>query len=112
MRRRTDLARINVHASNGHDSNRMKQVELVRRRVANGMGGELKRIRIWLSMTDNTEATDKLSGTNGDELLAFIVEATLEHLGHSTAINTANQRNGGSADSRRPQARKAVAGAM
>jgi len=66
----------------------LKQVELVRRRATSGWANELTRLRVWLSTIDgNNDAVERLRGTSGQELLAVLVENTLGHLGHDTALS-------------------------
>lgn len=67
----------------------MKQVELVRQRVAKGLHGELTRLRIWISAVEgNEEAVEKLRGKDCELLLATMTEGLLAHLGHTTAVKS------------------------
>lgn len=86
----------------------MKNVELVRQRLVAGLGAELRRVRIWLSSLDGgAEPADRLRDTDGADLLADLVETTMEHLGHATPVA------GGTNDRRtRTQARKAASKEM
>jgi len=73
----------------------MKQVELVRARLAKGMDTSLRQFLSWLSCTEgNTHETDQLRGALNrtelkpePELVAKLTETVLEHLGHVTRVN-------------------------
>lgn len=67
----------------------MKQVELIRQRVAKGLNGELVRLRIWMSGVEgNEEEVEKLRGKECELVLATLVESLLSHLGWSDALTT------------------------
>lgn len=67
----------------------MKQVELVRQRVAKGLNGELIRLRVWISAVDGNEAAvEMLRGKAVEIILASLTESLLSHMGHSTALTT------------------------
>lgn len=69
----------------------MKQVELVRQRVATGLHNELQRVRIWISGVEgNEDCVERLRGEALAGLLAGMTEALLTHLGHQTALNGSN----------------------
>lgn len=86
----------------------MKSVELVRARLVRGLGDELRRVRIWLSSLDGgAESADRLRERDGDELLADLVETTMEHLGHATPVS-----GGVNGRRTRTQARKAASKEM
>lgn len=85
----------------------LKNVELVRKRVANGFGNEIVRFRAWLSCVDgNQEAVEALR-SRGDELLAVVIEAVMTHIGHDTILSAAAETR-----DRRSQAGKAARGAV
>jgi len=73
----------------------MKQVELVRARLARGLDQSLKQFLSWLSCLDgNIQETDQLrillsrSELKPEpELIAKLTETVLEHLGHITRVN-------------------------
>lgn len=72
----------------------MKNVTLVRERLARGLDHSLKQFLTWLSCTDNPEATDHLREAivrtdlkPEPELIAHLTETVLEHLGHKTQVN-------------------------
>lgn len=86
----------------------MKQVELVRQRLVTGFGSELRKVRVWLSMVEgNADAVDRLRDSEGDELLAGLVERTMVHLGHETEGPKAGDHR-----ANRTQARKRSGGQM
>lgn len=65
----------------------MKQVELIRQRVAKGLNGELVRLRIWMSGVEgNEEEVEKLRGRDCELILALLTEGLLKHLGHNAAL--------------------------
>ncbi|HEX9384232.1 MAG TPA: hypothetical protein VF908_12575 [Gemmatimonadaceae bacterium] len=62
----------------------MRQVELIRQRVAKGLNGELVRLRIWMSGVEgNEQEVEKLRGKDCELILALLTEGLLKHLGHS-----------------------------
>jgi len=73
----------------------MKNVEMVRMRLARGLDHSLKQFLSWLSCTEgNTQEIDQLrdalNRTNlkpEPELIAKLTETVLEHLGHKTQVN-------------------------
>jgi hypothetical protein len=73
----------------------MKEVQLVRQRLARGLDHSLKQFLTWFSCTDgNLEEVDSLrialtrSNTKPEpELIAKLTEVVLEHLGHRTQVN-------------------------
>lgn len=73
----------------------MKDVILVRQRLARGLDHSLKQFLTWLSCTDgNIDETDilRIALTRTElkpepELIAKLTEIVLEHLGHKTRVN-------------------------
>lgn len=61
----------------------MQDVDLIRTRIVRGLGNELARIRIFVSMTEgNAGCCDQLQGDHHDRILAEVTEAVMRHLGH------------------------------
>lgn len=78
----------------------MKQVELIRQRVAKGLNGELVRLRIWMSQVEgNEKEVEKLRGKDCELVLAMLTEGLLSHLGHSNRLTT-DQASGRASESR------------
>lgn len=78
----------------------MKQVELIRKRVAQGLNAELVRLRIWMSgVAGNEEEVEKLRGKECELVLATLVESLLLHLGWSDALTT-DQATGRASESK------------
>ena len=75
----------------------MKQVELVRARLAKGMDTSLRQFLSWLSCVDgNVQETDHLRTAlerttikPEPELIAKLTETVMEHLGHKTQLRGA-----------------------
>src|SRR5712671_5632855 len=82
------INRLGLNASHAKPPTRrepfMRQVELIRQRVAKGLNGELVRLRIWMSGVEgNEQEVEKLRGKDCELILALLVEGLLKHLGHS-----------------------------
>jgi hypothetical protein len=80
----------------------MKNIELIRQRVAAIQQREFVRLRAWLSMMgENNEVIARMEGRDGEHRLARIVECVMAELGHQTKVP---------ADRRGSRARRAVSG--
>ena len=67
----------------------MKQVELIRSRVARGMSNELLRLRSYVACTDgNAEAVQLLCGDECEGLLAALTETVMAHLGQPSEVDS------------------------
>lgn len=87
----------------------LKQVELVRRRVASGVGNEIVRLRSWISSIDgNADAVETLRGDNAEQLLGTLIETIMVHLGHGAEVNRLNDGHSG----RQSKALRAARGAV
>lgn len=87
----------------------LKQVELVRRRVASGISNEIVRLRAWISSTDgNGEAVETLRGDNAEQLLGTLIETVMVHMGHAAEVNRLNDGTSG----RQSKALRAARGAV
>ncbi len=72
----------------------MKQVELIRQRVAKGLNGELVRLRIWMSGVEgNEQEVEKLRGKDCELILALLVEGLLKHLGPAGPVVDSDERH-------------------
>ena len=88
---------------------KLRQVELVRKRIVGGQSSEIVRFRSWLSSIDgNAHAVEQLRGEAGELLIADITELILTHLGHVTEVTRMQDGSNGVAS----QARKASRGTL
>lgn len=72
----------------------MKNVEMIRKYIAQGQAREWQRLRVYISMLggENTEVLDRMREREGEIRLARIVETVMAELGHQTAVTADDSR--------------------
>lgn len=69
-----------------HKGVTLKQIDIVRKRVAQGVVRELVSLRAFISATDgNQEAVERLRGDSGAKVLAIVTDCIMSQLGAPTA---------------------------
>lgn len=69
-----------------HKGVTLKQIDIVRKRVAQGLVRELTSLRAFISGTDgNQEAVERLRGDRGERFLAVVTDCIMSQLGAPTA---------------------------